>query len=104
MASFRAFVLPDLTGVIVHDRYYNYDSPEFAGVRHQLCCQHLLRDLADAAENYPGEDPAEDLRPPPLRKHHPPPVRHTWLHLHRWGYRISVRWTIRTTVGAEAGH
>ena len=38
----------------VHDRYQNYDSPEFAGVRHQLCCQHLLRDLADAAENYPG--------------------------------------------------
>jgi transposase len=31
-----------------------YGSPEFAGVRHQLCCQHLLRDLADAAENYPG--------------------------------------------------
>lgn len=54
MASFRAFVFPDLTGVIVHDRYQNYDSPEFAGVRHQLCCQHLLRDLADAAENYPG--------------------------------------------------
>jgi hypothetical protein len=54
MASFRAFVFPDLTGVIVHDRYQNYDSPEFAGVRHQLCCQHLLRDLADAAENHPG--------------------------------------------------
>jgi transposase len=54
MATFRAFVLPDLTGVIVHDRYQNYDSAEFAGLIHQLCTQHLLRDLADAAERYPG--------------------------------------------------
>ena len=55
MATFRAFVLPDMAGtVIVHDRYQNYDSPEFAGLIHQLCTQHLLRDLADAAERYPG--------------------------------------------------
>jgi transposase len=54
MATFRAFVLPDMTGVIVHDRYQNYDSAEFAGLVHQLCTQHLLRDLADAAERYPG--------------------------------------------------
>ena len=28
-----------------------YDA--FGGVSHQLCCQHLLRDLEDAAESYP---------------------------------------------------
>ena len=54
MASFRAFVFPDLTGVIVHDRYQNYDSPEFAGVCHQLCCQHLLRDLAEPRKTIPA--------------------------------------------------
>ena len=35
----------------MHDRYQNYDS--FAGISHQLCCQHLLRDLEDAAQTYP---------------------------------------------------
>ena len=55
LATFRAFVLPDLAGtVIVHDRYQNYDSAEFTGLIHQLCAQHLLRDLADAGERYPG--------------------------------------------------
>jgi hypothetical protein len=44
-------VFPDLTGVVVHDRYQNYD--KFPGITHQLCCQHLLRDLADAAQSYP---------------------------------------------------
>ena len=52
LATFDAFVLPDLTGVVVHDRYQNYDA--FPGVIHQLCAAHLLRDLADAAETYPG--------------------------------------------------
>ena len=51
--TFKAFVLPDLTGVIVHDRYQNYDSKPFAHLVHQLCCQHLIRDLTDAAETYP---------------------------------------------------
>jgi transposase len=51
MATFEAFVFPDLTGVVVHDRYQNYD--KFPGITHQLCCQHLLRDLADAAQSYP---------------------------------------------------
>jgi Transposase IS66 family len=45
-------VFPDLTGVVVHDRYQNYN--KFPGVIHQLCCQHLLRDLEDAAQSYPG--------------------------------------------------
>jgi transposase len=52
MATFKAFVLPDLDGtVVVHDRYQNYDA--FAGLIHQLCCAHIGRDLADAAETYP---------------------------------------------------
>src|ERR1039457_2933986 len=54
MKTFTAFVLPDMGGtVVVHDRYQNYD--KFPGLIHQLCCQHLQRDLADAAETYPGE-------------------------------------------------
>jgi transposase len=52
MKTFAAFVLPDMHGtVVVHDRYQNYD--KFPGLIHQLCCQHLQRDLADAAETYP---------------------------------------------------
>ncbi len=51
--TFAAFVFPDMAGaVIVHDRYQNYDA--FPGLVHQLCCQHLIRDLEDAAERYPG--------------------------------------------------
>ena len=52
METFAAFVFPDLSGaVVVHDRYQNYD--KFPGLVHQLCTQHILRDLADAAETYP---------------------------------------------------
>ena len=50
--SFKDFIYSDLHGtVVVHDRYQNYDS--FDGISHQLCCQHLLRDLEDAAQSYP---------------------------------------------------
>ena len=53
LATFQAFVFPDLSGaVVVHDRYQNYE--KFPGLTHQLCAQHLLRDAADAAETYPG--------------------------------------------------
>jgi hypothetical protein len=53
MKTFAAFVLPDMDGaVVVHDRYQNYDA--IPGLIHQLCCQHLLRDLEDAAQQYPG--------------------------------------------------
>ena len=52
LASFEAFVFPDLTGVVVHDRYQNYD--KFPGITHQLCTAHLLRDLEDAAQSYPA--------------------------------------------------
>jgi hypothetical protein len=52
LGTFGAFVFPDLDGtVVVHDRYQNYDA--FPGLIHQLCYQHLLRDLEDAAQNYP---------------------------------------------------
>ena len=46
---------PAFAGVAVHDRYAVYDQVGnfAAGARHQLCCSHLLRDLADAAETYP---------------------------------------------------
>jgi hypothetical protein len=54
LATFKAFVVKDLTGsVIVHDRYQNYDSPELGTLVHQLCCAHLLRDLDGAGEVYP---------------------------------------------------
>jgi transposase len=53
LKTFAAFVLPDLSGtVVVHDRYQNYDA--FPGLIHQSCCQHLLRDLAAAGQEYPG--------------------------------------------------
>ncbi len=52
LASFKGFVYSGLHGaVVVHDRYQDYGS--FPGISHQLCCQHLLRDLEDAAESYP---------------------------------------------------
>jgi transposase len=52
--TFKAFVVKDLTdSVIVHDRYQNYDSAQLGTLVHQLCCQHLLRDLDDAAQVYP---------------------------------------------------
>jgi transposase len=52
LASFKDFIYSDLHGtVVVHDRYQNYDSID--RISHQLCCQHLLRDLEDAAQAYP---------------------------------------------------
>ena len=68
LATFRASVLKELAAagaVVVHDRYHLYDNPvfntgesedgEFAKIVHQLCCQHLCRDLDDAGEVYPDE-------------------------------------------------
>ncbi len=53
LGSFTGFVYSDLHGtVIVHDRYQNYD--HFGGLAHQLCTQHLLRDIEDAAQTYLG--------------------------------------------------
>jgi hypothetical protein len=56
LGSFRKFVFADLGDggtVLVHDRYQNYDA--MPGVLHQLCAQHLLRDLEDCAQAYPDE-------------------------------------------------
>jgi hypothetical protein len=55
-ASFRASGIgPNLSGgVIVHDRLDLYDRQAPAGVSHQLCGSHLVRDLDSAAEDYPG--------------------------------------------------
>jgi transposase len=53
LATFKEFVLGELSGVVVHDRYCTYDSAVFGQLVHQLCTAHLLRDLADAAECYP---------------------------------------------------
>jgi len=52
--TFKAFVLKDLTdSVVVHDRYHLYDSAQIGELTHQLCCQHLCRDLDGAGEVYP---------------------------------------------------
>lgn len=53
--TFKKSVLADLaTGtIVVHDRYHLYDNEVFNKIVHQLCTQHLLRDLAGAAEVYP---------------------------------------------------
>jgi len=54
--TFKAFVLKDLTdSVIVHDRYHLYDSHQIGELTHQLCCQHLCRDLDGAGEVYPDK-------------------------------------------------
>jgi transposase len=54
--TFKASVLAEMSGqVIVHDRYQNYDCAELGAFTHQLCCQHLLRDLDDAGETYPAQ-------------------------------------------------
>jgi transposase len=48
LETFKAFVLAERAqrgALVVHDRYQNYDAGEFAGLVHQLCCAHLLRDL-----------------------------------------------------------
>ncbi|MGH3260277.1 MAG: IS66 family transposase [Streptosporangiaceae bacterium] len=62
LPSFKDFVYSDLHGtVIVHDRYACYD--HFTGISHQLCTAHLLRDIEDAAQSYPGEHwPAQIAR------------------------------------------
>jgi hypothetical protein len=54
MATFKKFIIAEVTGVLVHDRYQNYDSAQLGAHTHQLCCSHLLRDLEDCAESHPG--------------------------------------------------
>jgi transposase len=42
-AAFARFVLPDLAGTVVHDRYQVYDHKSLGPLTHQLCCAHLLQ-------------------------------------------------------------
>jgi transposase len=81
--TFKASVLAERAAagkVVVHDRYQNYDSGEFAGLVHQLCTAHLLRDLDDAAQIYP-----DALWPPQISRalreliHHANLARHAGL-------------------------
>ncbi|MGH8582958.1 MAG: IS66 family transposase [Gammaproteobacteria bacterium] len=57
--TFKEIDLVKMAGVIVHDRYFLYDHPDLhpglAGLVHQLCCAHLIRDAEDAAQTYPDE-------------------------------------------------
>ncbi len=51
MATFKAFVLKDLTdSVIVHDRYHLYDSAEIGTLTHQLCCQLAAVKMGDSPD------------------------------------------------------
>jgi len=63
--SFTAFgILPEFTGIAVHDRYTIYYHNKWTRLGgHQACTAHLLRDLTDAAEAYPQADwPDQALR------------------------------------------
>ncbi|WP_182878242.1 IS66 family transposase [Microbispora sp. H10670] len=52
--TFKRFMPAEATGVVVHDRYQNYDAADLGIHDHQLCVAHLIRDLEDCAETYPG--------------------------------------------------
>ena len=62
--TIAATVIPSLGElvVLVHDRYSAYDSPVLGAHTHQLCVAHLLRNLAAAAQTYPGQDWAQQIR------------------------------------------
>ena len=55
LATFKQSVLAEVAPgtTVVHDRYTIYDHETFEQITHQLCCAHLLRDLAGAGETYP---------------------------------------------------
>ena len=51
----QAGILPGFAGVVVSDRYQNYFHESWEHIAgNQACCAHLLRDLQDCAETYPG--------------------------------------------------
>ncbi len=56
LESFRDFgILPGFAGIVVSDRYANYFHQGWEHLAgHQACCAHLLRDLEDAAQRWPG--------------------------------------------------
>ena len=48
-------ILPDFAGIAVTDRYGNYFHATWKNISgHQACIAHILRDLQDCAEAYPG--------------------------------------------------
>ena len=48
-------ILPDFAGIAVTDRYGNYFHATWKNISgHQACVEHILRDLQDCAETYPG--------------------------------------------------
>ena len=48
-------ILPDFAGIAVTDRYGNYFHATWKNISgHQACVSHILRDLQDCAESYPG--------------------------------------------------
>ena len=48
-------ILPDFAGIAVTDRYGNFFHATWKNISgHQACVQHILRDLQDCAETYPG--------------------------------------------------
>jgi len=48
-------ILPDFAGIAVTDRYGNYFHATWKNISgHQACLAHILRDLQDCAETYPG--------------------------------------------------
>lgn len=46
-------VLPFFTGIAVHDCWKTYW--KYEGIRHAICCAHLLRELTGIMENYPEQ-------------------------------------------------
>jgi transposase len=55
LGSFTAFgILPEFTGIAVHDRYACYFNPAWENIAgHQVCLAHLIRDFEDAAQCWP---------------------------------------------------
>jgi hypothetical protein len=50
-----AGILPGFAGIVVSDRYQNYFHPRWEHIAgNQACLSHILRDLEDCAESYPG--------------------------------------------------
>jgi len=46
-------VLPYFKGIAIHDCWKSYW--KYSGVRHAVCCAHLLRELTGIIENYPAQ-------------------------------------------------
>ena len=61
LATFKRFVLADLTGVVVHDRYQNYDRRRPRERDHQLCA----RTCSATLKTVPRPTPARAGRPDP---------------------------------------